>query len=128
MFREPTPFDPFPLLLWQNQELHLVGIDVSLVLILQQPTDGQHHSNIFILSKMIKYLSFHSYLLVVRNFGSQNSQRATSRGLLFCLKDQTVTKMKKHASYLLKNLSKFGSFRCSCRWVVVLFFVFCLSV
>ncbi|TYH53249.1 hypothetical protein ES332_D09G086000v1 [Gossypium tomentosum] len=101
MFRKPPPFDPFPPLLWQNQELRLIGIDVSLVLILQQPTDEQHHSNIFILSKMIKYLSFHSYLLVMlRNFGSQNSQRTTSHGFLFCLKDQTATKMKKHASYL----------------------------
>ncbi|KAB2022784.1 hypothetical protein ES319_D07G235700v1, partial [Gossypium barbadense] len=115
-------------LLWQNQQLRLAGIDVSLVLILQQPTDGEQHSNIFILSKMIKYLSFHSYLLIMlKNFGSQNSQRASSQGFLFCLKDQTVTKMKKHVSYL-KNLSRFCSFRCSCRWVVVLFFVFCLSV
>ncbi|TYH08918.1 hypothetical protein ES288_A07G055300v1 [Gossypium darwinii] len=125
MFREPSPFDPFPLILWQNQELRLASIDVSLILILQQQTDRQHHSNIFILSKMIKYLSFHSYLLVMlKNFGSQKSKIATSHDFLFCLKDQTVTKMKKHAIYLLKNLSRFDSFRCSCRWIVVIKFCY----
>ncbi|KAK8331653.1 hypothetical protein V6Z12_A10G088100 [Gossypium hirsutum] len=31
------------------------------------------------------------------NFGFQNSRRATSHGFLFCLKDQTITKMKKDA-------------------------------
>ncbi|KAK8314141.1 hypothetical protein V6Z12_D01G152900 [Gossypium hirsutum] len=48
---------------------------------------------------------------MLRNFGFQNSQKVTSHGFLFYLKDQTVAKMKKHASYLLKNLSKFSSFR-----------------
>ncbi|KAL1128139.1 hypothetical protein V6Z11_A13G227200 [Gossypium hirsutum] len=27
MVREPSPFDPFPLILWQNQELRLASID-----------------------------------------------------------------------------------------------------
>ncbi|KAH1048025.1 hypothetical protein J1N35_038809 [Gossypium stocksii] len=47
---------------------------------------------------MIKSLSFNSHLLVMLgNFGFQNSRRATSHGFLFCLKDQTITKMKKDA-------------------------------
>ncbi|KAB2008127.1 hypothetical protein ES319_D10G077700v1 [Gossypium barbadense] len=47
---------------------------------------------------MIKSLSFNSHLLVMLgNFGLQNSRRATSHGFLFCLKDQTITKMKKDA-------------------------------
>ncbi|KAL1120252.1 hypothetical protein V6Z11_D01G154000 [Gossypium hirsutum] len=33
---------------------------------------------------------------MLRNFGFQNSQKVTSHGFLFYLKDQTVAKMKKH--------------------------------